>query len=798
MKKRNYNRLISLVLAVLVIVTMLPDMPVRAENVVDNSTEMTESSTEETEENVDSAEKTKEASLLDESESEDETESETDIEAVEDIDTPEEDILESVQEEQPVTDENRCGYVEPEWIDVGTIEDVSVEAFEYAARDTFYWKQFGSNYFYDGMSTAEKNLYDNLYNANMSLLAGTGNAVVTTYGNANYYYAGFSYAEGLSETDVKNVAMIFQLSNPQFYFIGDSMLFGRNSSGQFGVALCIYSDFANGSVRSEKTNQIQSKLDSWLATIRSKTSAYEMEKAAHDIVVNNTIYEQKTAKYHQSSAGVLLEGKAVCAGYAETFEMLCNAIGIQSISITSSVHEWNEVKLYGNWYIVDCTWDDQDDGNLYYNFFNLSDRKLKNYDTSGSHTPESFWSNYTIPACVNDSIVGPTIYKGINYAAVYNPDYYLYKNPDVKQKFGADTEAALAHFVDYGMNEGRCANANFDVYAYKSRYKDLRTAYGNNLKSYYMHYITSGQAEGRKATEVVNITDGVTVYNGVDYSAVYDYSYYLSKYPDVAGKYKNNDIGALEQFVKYGMSEARQGSSNFNVLSYYYQYPDLRNVYGKNNWSFYYMHYMQSGKKEGRAGTGTTSLQGGVTVYNGVDYSAVYNFKEYLSKNADLKNKFAGDDFGALAHFVTYGMKEGRKGNYSFDVNSYRSRYGDLQKAFGNNFKSYYMHYIQSGKKEGRNASVCIYNGVNYSSVFDYSYYMKYSDVKNAFGSDQDKALAHFVNYGMKEGRQGIKTFNVNVYRQKNPDLVKKYGNNISSYYYHYINYGRREGRKAY
>ena len=42
--------------------------------------------------------------------------------------------------------------------------------------------------------------------------------------------------------------------------------------------------------------------------------------------------------------------------------------------------------------------------------------------------------------------------------------------------------------------------------------------------------------------------------------------------------------------------------------------------------------------------------------------------------------------------------------------------------------------------------------------------YMKYSDVKNAFGSDQDKALAHFVNYGMKEGRQGIKTFNVNVY----------------------------------
>lgn len=37
----------------------------------------------------------------------------------------------------------------------------------------------------------------------------------------------------------------------------------------------------------------------------------------------------------------------------------------------------------------------------------------------------------------------------------------------------------------------------------------------------------------------------------------------------------------------------------------------------------YYMHYIASGKKEGRAGTGCKTLQGTVTVYNGVDYSAV-------------------------------------------------------------------------------------------------------------------------------------------------------------------------------
>ena len=44
----------------------------------------------------------------------------------------------------------------------------------------------------------------------------------------------------------------------------------------------------------------------------------------------------------------------------------------------------------------------------------------------------------------------------------------------------------------------------------------------------------------------------------------------------------------------------------------------------------YYMHYIASGKKEGRAGTGCKTLQGAVTVYNGVDYSAVFDYNYYI------------------------------------------------------------------------------------------------------------------------------------------------------------------------
>ena len=47
-------------------------------------------------------------------------------------------------------------------------------------------------------------------------------------------------------------------------------------------------------------------------------------------------------------------------------------------------------------------------------------------------------------------------------------------------------------------------------------------------------------------------------------------------------------------------------------------------------------------------------------------------------------------------------MREGRRGNATFDVAAYRNKYADLQQAFGNDWKGYYMHYINYGAIEGR------------------------------------------------------------------------------------------------
>jgi hypothetical protein len=48
------------------------------------------------------------------------------------------------------------------------------------------------------------------------------------------------------------------------------------------------------------------------------------------------------------------------------------------------------------------------------------------------------------------------------------------------------------------MSEGRQAKADFNAYSYKDKYEDLRNAFGDDIKAYYVHFVNYGQAEGRE------------------------------------------------------------------------------------------------------------------------------------------------------------------------------------------------------------------------------------------------------------------------------------------------------------
>lgn len=99
----------------------------------------------------------------------------------------------------------------------------------------------------------------------------------------------------------------------------------------------------------------------------------------------------------------------------------------------------------------------------------------------------------------------------------------------------------------------------------------------------------------------------------------------------------------------------------------------------------------------------TSSISGGY-IYQGIDYSLVFNPTYYTNKYPDLKAAFGTNATNLFNHFVNNGMNEARQASANFNVVTYKNRYSDLQNAFGDNLPSYYRHYIQNGHKEGRSA----------------------------------------------------------------------------------------------
>jgi len=98
-------------------------------------------------------------------------------------------------------------------------------------------------------------------------------------------------------------------------------------------------------------------------------------KAIHDWICDNIVYDTETAferaNRRQDYISVLRTKLAVCAGYANLFNQMCELASIESTGITgyskgfgytgkigsSPDHDWNAVKINNKWYLVDVTWD---------------------------------------------------------------------------------------------------------------------------------------------------------------------------------------------------------------------------------------------------------------------------------------------------------------------------------------------------------------------------------------------------------------------------------------------------------
>lgn len=144
--------------------------------------------------------------------------------------------------------------------------------------------------------------------------------------------------------------------------------------------------------------QMETAADEFIkqANITKSMTDYDKALALHDVVCANLVYDNsQSLEWIHTAYGAFVNKLAVCDGYSKAYQYLLNKVGIDSHIATGSSkgesHAWNLVKLDGEWYYTDVTWDDSEYG-IFYEYFNIT-TELLNED----HELDS--SAYKMPDC---------------------------------------------------------------------------------------------------------------------------------------------------------------------------------------------------------------------------------------------------------------------------------------------------------------------------------------------------------------------------------------------------------------
>ena len=184
---------------------------------------------------------------------------------------------------------------------------------------------------------------------------------------------------------------------PQHFWMDSSYRYKykNGSNGEMIIVQILPNYVFSESELATAKEAFQAEANKILSTLSPSMSEYELELSIHNQLCDRVIYQD--AEHAHSAYGGLVTNIAVCEGYGKAFQYLLNQVGIESTlatgvgqpagSTTPENHAWNFVKINGNYYFTDVTWDDQDEP--YYAYFNITTAML-NEDHALANYPYSF------------------------------------------------------------------------------------------------------------------------------------------------------------------------------------------------------------------------------------------------------------------------------------------------------------------------------------------------------------------------------------------------------------------------
>ena len=363
-----------------------------------------------------------------------------------------------------------------------------------------------------------------------------------TFSTAEYT----AYSIGTDSTaDPKQAYFEVLNEHPEIFWTSQSVLGVTNTDGSGNKTYMLYVNnlYSDSDIATKKA-ELDSKIDS----IISQFSSYgDLRKVyeIHDYVNANVTYDhtvagstapvssinpntdlngyiadtrqitQNNASFFEAHSlyGAVMNGTAVCEGYAKFANILLNKSGIEANLIVSNSHAWNYVKVNGNYYQLDTTWDDQSDNKTLcpYKYFNITNGEMLK-DTSFNvtlHNATSYVPNCTDTTFDNifRTVGSNNIIQGKNVMRVDDKLYYLDDSTNNIYSYNLDGSGqAIIHAK--GANDLILYNLmayNGDLYYLSYRSDATRTC---------LMEINKIDLSTNTSTPVVNLNDGFSLANG--------------------------------------------------------------------------------------------------------------------------------------------------------------------------------------------------------------------------------------------------------------------------------------------
>lgn len=223
-----------------------------------------------------------------------------------------------------------------------------------------------------------------------------------------------------SVREISEVLEAYRNDNPQAFWLGDTFEYSHFGS-KTGVILSFVS---TGDELNQMKQNFDAKVSKIIANAPASHTDYDVELYINDYIVDNCEYDKdgaaaadngETLGNEHNAYGALIDQKAVCDGYSAAFQLLCNRLGIECVSVQGTSkdepHMWNCVNINNEWYHTDVTWNDSNEyvHSERYFYLNLTTEQIKSDHTinlsysqiTDDNFDENTIYNIFVPSCTS-------------------------------------------------------------------------------------------------------------------------------------------------------------------------------------------------------------------------------------------------------------------------------------------------------------------------------------------------------------------------------------------------------------